>query len=85
MAQRKSEEQATLEQVLKLVDTLSLEEQKQLRLKLNAKAWGEKWDQLVQDVAEDNKDKPPISEEEIYAEFKEHRREQRAKRAQSSG
>jgi len=84
MAQRKPEEQATLEQVLKLVDMLPLEEQKQLRLKLNAKAWGEKWDQLVHDVAEDNKDLPPISEEEIYAEFTEHRRELRAKRAQSS-
>jgi hypothetical protein len=84
MAQRKSEEQSPLDQVLKLVDTLSLDEQKQLRLMLNAKAWGEKWDQLVKDVAEDNKDLPPISEEEIYAEFTEHRREQRTKRAQSS-
>jgi len=84
MAQRKSEEQSPLDQVLKLVDTLSLDEQKQLRLMLNAKAWGEKWDQLVKDVAEDNKDLQPISEEEIYAEFTEHRREQRTKRAQSS-
>lgn len=73
----------SLEHVLKLAEQLSPSEKGELRHKLDT-SWGERWDQLVKDVAEDNKDLPPISEEEIYAEFTEHRREQRAKRAQSS-
>jgi hypothetical protein len=84
MAQRKPEEQGTLDQVLKLVDTLSLEEQRQLRLKLNAKAWGEKWDTLVSEIREQNKALPPLSEEEIFAECKAIKNDIRAECAQGN-
>lgn len=84
MAMQKPDEKISFDQVFKLIDKLPPVQQKKLRDKLTAKVWGEEWDQLVADVAEDNKGLPPLSEEEIYAEFAKHRSEQRMKRAQSN-
>ena len=72
----------SVDQVLKLVEQLSSSEKGELRNKLDA-AWGERWDSLVDRVAERSKGSPQLTEEVIYAEFTEHRREQREKRAQS--
>jgi hypothetical protein len=68
MAQRKPEEQVTLEQVLKLVDKLSSDDQEQLRLKLDRKTRHQEWRNLVTEVAEDNKKLPSLSDEEIAKE-----------------
>jgi hypothetical protein len=73
----------SVEQILKLVEQLSPSEQGELRNKLDT-SWGERWDSLVARVEERNKGLPQLTEEEIYAEFTEHRREKRAMRAQSS-
>ena len=79
-------ERASLDQVLKLVDQLSPNELAQLRQKIDSKSCSAEWQQLQDEVEQNRiaKELPPLSEEEIYAEFTEHRREQRAKRAQSS-
>ncbi len=84
MAMQKSNEKITFDQVFILIDKFTPVQQKKLQEKLTAKVWGAEWDQLVADVAEDNKDLPSLSEKEIYAEFKKHRSEQRIKRAQSN-
>ncbi|HEY9776137.1 MAG TPA: hypothetical protein V6C81_20405 [Planktothrix sp.] len=86
MAQRNPEEQSTLNQVLKLVDQLSAEEREQLSQRLDGKSWGDRWRQLEEEIEENRiaKGLPPISEEEVYAEFTEHRRELKAKGAQGS-
>ncbi len=73
----------SVDQVLKLVEQLTPSEMGELRNKLDA-SWGDHWDSLVARVEEHNKGFPPLTEEEIYAEFTEHRREQRAKGAESS-
>ena len=72
----------SVDQVLKLVEQLSSSEQGELRNKLDA-AWMQRWNSIVDRVAEHSKGSPDLTEEEIYAEFTEHRREQRAKSAQS--
>jgi len=79
MAQQKK---VSVDQVLKLVEQLTPSEQGELRNKLDT-SWGERWDSLVARVDDRNKGLPQLTEEEIYAEFTEHRREQRAKSAQS--
>jgi hypothetical protein len=79
MAQPKK---VSVDQVLKLVEQLTPSERGELRNKLDT-TWGERWDSLVARVEERNKGLPPLTEEEIYAEFTEHRREQRAMSAQS--
>lgn len=81
MAQPKKK--VSVEQVLKLVEQLSPTEKGELRNKLDA-SWSERWDALAKRVQDRNQGLPPLTEEEIYAEFTEHRREQRVKRAQSS-
>ena len=84
MAQRKPEEQSTLNQVLKLVDSLSSDEQEQLRQDLSNRTWGQRWDALVKKVQEQSRNLPPVTDEEIVAEMKAIRREVLAGRAQSS-
>lgn len=74
MAQRKPEEKVTVDQVLKLVNQLSPEEQGTLRHKLDD-SWSADWRALIKEVDEQNKDTPPLSEEEIVAEMKAVRRE----------
>lgn len=74
MAQRKPEEKVTVEQVLKLVDQLSPEEQGKLRHKLD-ESWSAEWRALIKEVDEQNKGTPPLSEEEIVTEMKAVRRE----------
>lgn len=75
---------SSLERVLKLVDELSPEERKQLRQKLDDKSWGDRWRKLEQEIEQNRiaKGLPPMTEEEVYAEFAEHRKEQKEKRAQ---
>ncbi|HEY9871680.1 MAG TPA: hypothetical protein V6D08_21160, partial [Candidatus Obscuribacterales bacterium] len=60
--------------------------QQELRRKLDLKSWSEEWKRLQDEVERNRVEKglPPLTEEEICAEFTEYRREQRAKRAQGS-
>lgn len=83
MAQRKPEEKNTLNQVLKLVDQLSPDEQERLRVKLNSKSKAERWQALCNKVQNQCKDLPPLSDEDIVADLKELRQEMTAERAQS--
>ncbi|MFA7340953.1 MAG: hypothetical protein WC028_29485 [Candidatus Obscuribacterales bacterium] len=83
MAQRKSEEKITVDQVLRLVDQLSPEEQGKLRHKLD-ESWSAEWRALLKEVDEQNKDTLPLSEEEILAEVKDARQEMKAERARKS-
>lgn len=82
MAQRKPEEKVTVDQVLKLVDQLSPEEQGKLRRKID-ESWSTEWRALTKEVDEQNQGTPPLSEEEIVAEMKAVRRELKAESAQS--
>ncbi|MEZ4536971.1 MAG: hypothetical protein R3D26_18540 [Cyanobacteriota/Melainabacteria group bacterium] len=86
MAQPQPEERITLDQVLKLVDKLSPEEQEQLRKKLSNKTWGQQFRQLAEDIERDRiaKGLPRLSEEEIMAEVKAVREEMKAERVRQS-
>ena len=84
MAQRKPEEKVTVDQVLKLVDQLSAEEQGKLRHKLD-ESWSAEWRALLKEVDEQNKGTEPLPEEEIVAEMKAVREEMKAERARQSG
>jgi hypothetical protein len=75
MAQRKPKEKVTVDQVLNLVDQLSPEEQGKLRHKLD-ESWSTEWRTLFKELDEQNKDTPPLSEEEIMAEVKAERARQ---------
>lgn len=77
MAQRKPEEKITLDQVLKLVERLSPEEQGRLRHKLD-ESWSAEWKALLKEVEQQNKESPSLSEEEIMAEVKAVRKEMKA-------
>lgn len=83
MAQRKSEEKITVDQVLRLVDQLSPEEQGKLRHKLD-ESWSAEWRALLKEVDEQNKATLPLSEEEIMAELRDARQEMKAERARKS-
>jgi hypothetical protein len=73
----RQKKKVSLEQVLELVEQLSPQERGELRRRLD-ESRGLRWDSLVKQIAERNKDLPPITEEEIYQEFTEHRRAKRA-------
>ena len=83
MAQPKPE-RMSFDKVLRLVAELSLAEQEQLRLQLNNKSWGERWDALVQKVREQNREFPPVTDAEVVAEMKAIRKELWNERAQSN-
>jgi len=70
-------EQPSFDQVLRLVDRLSPEQQEQLRRKLNKKTWGQRWQALCDRVQERNKTLPPLSDQEIVAEIKAARKARR--------
>jgi hypothetical protein len=80
---RRPKRKVSVQHVFQLAERLSPSERGELRHKLNT-SWGDRWESLVAIIEENNKGLPPITEEEIYANITEHRREQRAKRAQSS-
>jgi hypothetical protein len=84
MAQRKPEDQATFDQVFKLVEQLSSEEQERLRLRLNSKSRTQRWQALFNKVQDQSKDLPALSDEEIVADLKEIREELKAERARQS-
>jgi hypothetical protein len=84
MAQRKPDEKVTVDQVLKLVDQLSPEDQGKLRHKLD-ESWSAEWRALLKEVDDQNKGTEPLSEEEILAEVKAVRDEMKAERARQSG
>jgi hypothetical protein len=84
MAQRKSEEPVTLDQVLKLVEKLSPNDQEQLRLRLDRMTRHQEWRNLVAAVAEDNKGLPPLSDEEIAEEVRAVKHDRKARCAQDS-
>lgn len=73
----------SLDQVLRLVEQLPADEQEQLRLKLNGKAWGEEWDRLAQKIQDKFQlDGVPIpTEAEVMAEVKAVRNQRKAERA----
>ena len=79
MALQKPEDKSSLNQVLKLVNNLSPDDQEQLRQDLNNRTWGQRWDVLVQKVQEQSKGLPPLNDEEIVAEMKAIRKEVLAK------
>lgn len=72
-----------MEQILKLVSELSLDEQVELWRKLDAQTWGERWDNLLRRVQERRRGLPCLTEDEIVSEMKAVRREIWAERAQS--
>jgi hypothetical protein len=69
----------SLNQVLKLVAQLSPEEHDKVRLKLDQTRYQE-WRELVNTIAEDNKNIPVISDSEIMAEIKAVRQSKKGKR-----
>lgn len=83
MAQRKSDEQITVDQVLKLVNQLSPEEQSELRLKLD-ESWEQQWDDLASKIQERCKGLPPLSDEEIMDEVKAVRETRKGRRAEGN-
>lgn len=87
MAQPIPEEKVTLDQVLKLVDKLTPEEQEQLRDDLSNRSWGKRFQQLCDRVEATRMAKglSRLTEEEIMAEVKAVRDEMKARRANQSG
>jgi hypothetical protein len=86
MAQRKPEERDKLDQVLRLVDQLSPDERNELRHKLDDKSWGDDWRKLEEELEQKRiaKGLPPLTEEEVYQEFTNHRQEQKGKECSKS-
>lgn len=84
MAQPQPEERITLDQVLKLVDKLSPEEQEQLRKSLSDKY--KRFQQLCDKVEANRiaKGLPRLTEDEIVAEVRAIREEMKAERADQS-
>lgn len=84
MAQRKPEDQTSFDQVLRLIDQLTREDQERLRVKLNSKSKTERWQALFSKVQDQSKDLSVLSDEEIVSDLKEIREELRAERARQS-
>jgi hypothetical protein len=86
MAQRKPDDQVSLEQVLQLVERLSVEDQHELRRKLESKSWGHEWRQLQSEIEARRlrEGLPALTEEEILAEIKTVKEERRARRVEGS-
>jgi hypothetical protein len=84
MAQRKPEEPITLEQVLRLVEKLSPEDQQKLLLTLDRNSRSQEWRNLVAAVDEDNKELPSLSDEEIAEEVRAIKHDRKSRSAQSS-
>jgi hypothetical protein len=74
----------TYAQVLKLVEQLSPDELTKLRKEIDSKTWNTRWEALFTEIDEQNKNLPPLSDEEIAAEVDAAREEIKAKRAQKS-
>ena len=74
----------SLEQVLKLVDWLSVDEQEKLRTELNSRSKAERWQALCDKVKRQSEALPPITDAEILADMSEIRAELKAERAQGS-
>jgi hypothetical protein len=74
------------DQAAMLIDQLSIDELARIRKKIDSKSLGSEWLDLQEELEQNRivKALPPLSEEEIYAEFTQYRREQRQKRAQGS-
>lgn len=73
----------TLDQVLRLIDQLPVDDQEQLRLKLNGKAWGAEWERLSQEIqTKFQADGVPVpTEEEVMSEVKAVRNLRKTERA----
>ena len=84
MAQRKPDDNVTVNQLLKLVDKLSPEDRQEFYRRLDLKSWAEKWRSLCAKVDAQGKHLPPLTEQEVFAEMKEIREELKAERAQGS-
>lgn len=71
--------------MLRLVDQLSSDERTELRRKLDDKSWGDDWRKPEEELEQNRiaKGLPPLTEEEVYQEFTNHRQEQTAKSAQN--
>ena len=83
MAQRKSEDNVSVNQVLQLVDKLSADQREELYRRLDLKIWGENWRALCNKVDRQTKDMPPLSDEDVVMELKAARDELRDGRAES--
>ena len=81
MNQPQPDERVTVDKILRLVEQLSPGEVQELREKLDSKTWGDRFRQLVQDVATDNEGTDPLTDEEIADEVTKYRREKRAQGA----
>lgn len=75
MAQRKPEEHAELEQVLKLAEKLTPEDRERLRYQLDLQAADEKWEQLKQELTHKRAEQglPQPTDEDIHEEIKSRR------------
>jgi hypothetical protein len=56
------------DQVLRLVEQLSPDDLTKLRKKIDSKSWSTRWQSLFTEVDEQNKNLPPLSDQEIAAE-----------------
>ena len=81
-----AQEETTVEQILKLVQSLSPEERADLQRRLDAATWGDQWDELSAKIqarfAAAGEAIP--TEDEVMAEVKAVREERKARRAQGS-
>jgi hypothetical protein len=77
MAQPQPENRTSLNEVLRLVDSLSPSDKSAVRRALD-QSWAQRWQALRKQIREDNKDLPPITDEEILAEIKAARADRRA-------
>jgi len=76
MDQNRPNERVTVEKILRLAAQLSPAELQELRRKLS-KTWGDRFRQLVEDVANENEGDVLVSEEEIANEVTQYRRKKR--------
>ena len=84
MAQQKPE-RASLDQVLKLVDQLSPDEQEQLRQNLNTRTWGQRWQDLSERILArfEAAGIPVPAEDEVMSEVKAVRPQRKDRRTES--
>jgi uncharacterized coiled-coil DUF342 family protein len=76
-----AQEKTTVEQILRLVETLSPDERADLQRRLDSSTWGERWDQLSAKIRArfEAAGEPVPSEEEVMAEVKAVREERKAR------
>ncbi len=81
-----AQEKTTVDEILKLVQSLSPPERAELQRRLDASSWGDQWDALTAKIRARFavSGESILSEEEVMAEVKAVRAERKARRAQGS-